>query len=361
MELIKTNLREHFFLMAVCFLYFIAVFAIDLLTNSKIMGDLNFYYFIINQFIFSFLVLFFSIKLISFIVVNVQSGLSCLPKFFHDLKRDYLTADALLRFGIVYLLVPPFMCSYSSMKQAIPVFKKFDSDILLSRLDHLIHFNNNPWTLLQSLIGNPSLTRLIDFCYIAWGSIFLYTLLWMAYSRRKLLRIRFLLTLVFCWVIIGNILAALLASVGPCYYGHVTASAVNPYAPMLDYLHSIPTLEAVRIQEALWKAYINGTFMPLGGISAMPSMHVSIAVLLALVYRKVSPWLGFIFVLYAGVIQIGSVHLGWHYAIDGYLSAILTVTIWKAVSYLLPTKEGHYPPLRFGTPFKKVKQIDAEN
>lgn len=361
MKLITSNLREHFLLIAVCFLYFMAVFAIEVLTNSKIMGDLNFYYFIINKFIFSFLVLFFSIKFITFIVFNFKSGLSCLPKFFHDLQKDYLTGDALLRFGIVYLLVPPFMCSYSSMKQAIPVFKTFDSDILISKLDHLIHFNNNPWTLLQSWIGHPSLTRLIDFCYIAWGSIFVYTLLWMAYSRRKLLRLRFLLSLVFCWIIIGNILAALLASVGPCYYGQVTVSGTNPYAPMLDYLHSIPSLEAVRIQQALWKAYTNGTFMPLGGISAMPSMHVSIAVLLALAYRKVSPWLGVIFSLYAGVIQIGSVHLGWHYAIDGYLSAILTVTTWKAVGYFLLNSEGHYMPLRVDTLFKKAKQTHIEN
>jgi hypothetical protein len=337
-----------------------SVFVIDLLTNSKIMGDLNFYYFIVNQFLLSFLVLFFSIKTITFLIINFHSGLSCLPKYFHNIQKNYLTGDALLRFGIVYLLIPPFMCSYSSMKQAIPVFKRFNSDILLSRLDHLIHFNNNPWTLLQSWIGHPSLTRLIDFCYIAWGTIFLYTLLWMAYSRRKSLRLRFLLSLVLCWIIIGNILASLLASVGPCYYGQVTASAMNPYAPMLDYLHSIPALEAVRIQDTLWKAYINGTFMPLGGISAMPSMHVSIAVLLALAYRHVSPWLGIVFALYAGVIQIGSVHLGWHYAIDGYLSAILTVTIWKAVSHFLSIKEVHSTPFRIGNPFKKSKHTQVE-
>ena len=49
MKLIKSNLREHFLLIVICFFYFMAVFALDGLTDSKIMGDLNFYYFIINN------------------------------------------------------------------------------------------------------------------------------------------------------------------------------------------------------------------------------------------------------------------------------------------------------------------------
>ena len=38
---------------------------------------------------------------------------------------------------------------------------------------------------------------------------------------------------------------------------------------------------------------------------------------------------------FALMIQIGWVHLAWHYAIDGYLAAVITVVIWKASGWLV--------------------------
>ena len=60
-------------------------------------------------------------------------------------------------------------------------------------------------------------------------------------------------------------------------------------------------------------------------------MHVSIAVLLALGVMRLNRVAGYAFWFYAAIIQIGSVHLGWHYAIDGYFSVIVTLFIWKLV------------------------------
>jgi hypothetical protein len=33
------------------------------------------------------------------------------------------------------------------------------------------------------------------------------------------------------------------------------------------------------------------------------------------------------------VVQIGSVHLAWHYALDGYAAALLTLAIWRAAGW----------------------------
>lgn len=354
MKQITSNLREHLVLIGICFFYFVTVVTVDILTSSRVMGELGFYYFILNKFIFSFFVLFISTKTIVHLIANIHTGLKCLPKYWKDLRRDYLTGDALLRFGIVYLLIPPFMCSYSSLKQSIPLFKSFNSDALLAKIDYLVHFNNDPWSLLQTWIGHPPLTQFIDSCYTAWGAIFVYTLLWMSCTRRKELRLQFLLSLALCWIVIGNILAFLFASVGPCYYGYVVPVQNEPYSVMLAYLRTIPDLQAVRIQDTLWQAYSVGKFMPLGGISAMPSMHVAIAVLLALTFRRINRWLGLAAVLFAATIQIGSVHLGWHYAIDGYLSILLTVAIWKGIGHLLTTdKWRHRLQQQKASPFKE--------
>ena len=72
-------------------------------------------------------------------------------------------------------------------------------------------------------------------------------------------------------------------------------------------------------------------WLPFGGISAMPSIHVAMAVVFALLGMRVNCWLGIVLIAYAVIIQIGSVILGWHYAIDGYVSIILTILLWKLV------------------------------
>ena len=72
-----------------------------------------------------------------------------------------------------------------------------------------------------------------------------------------------------------------------------------------------------------------------GGISAMPSLHVAIAVLTALCVRDRFPGLQWLPWIYAVIIYIGSIHLGWHYASDGIVSAVGMVAIWKAAGWYL--------------------------
>ena len=71
-----------------------------------------------------------------------------------------------------------------------------------------------------------------------------------------------------------------------------------------------------------------------GGISAMPSVHNALSVLFALAAWKVYRPLGWAFAAYAVAIWIGSIHLGWHYGLDGIVAAILTYAIWVGAGRL---------------------------
>ena len=63
----------------------------------------------------------------------------------------------------------------------------------------------------------------------------------------------------------------------------------------------------------------------------MPSMHNATAVLFALLGWQVSRAHGIALTFFAILIFIGSIHLGWHYAIDSYAGiAIACVTWWVA-------------------------------
>lgn len=63
----------------------------------------------------------------------------------------------------------------------------------------------------------------------------------------------------------------------------------------------------------------------------MPSMHVATAVLFIFGGFGIHRVLGWAMVVYGSIILVGSVHLAWHYAVDGYVSIAITVFfLWLA-------------------------------
>jgi hypothetical protein len=58
-------------------------------------------------------------------------------------------------------------------------------------------------------------------------------------------------------------------------------------------------------------------------------MHVAIAALLVIATWDLNRWIGLFMLAGAMLIMVGSVHLGWHYAIDGYAAAIGVWLIWR--------------------------------
>ena len=88
-------------------------------------------------------------------------------------------------------------------------------------------------------------------------------------------------------------------------------------------------LEALSNQAYLRAALGQGHIVVGAGLSAMPSMHNALAILFALAAFQVGPFIGRVMTGYAMLIWIGSIHLGWHYAIDGIVAALLTWIIWR--------------------------------
>ena len=66
--------------------------------------------------------------------------------------------------------------------------------------------------------------------------------------------------------------------------------------------------------------------------------NASMAVLFACAAYHVDRRAGRLFSAYAVLIWIGSIHLGWHYAIDGVVAAVLTLSIWKDTGLIRSTR-----------------------
>lgn len=70
-------------------------------------------------------------------------------------------------------------------------------------------------------------------------------------------------------------------------------------------------------------------------------MHVAQAVLVVLLARHAGTWMFAVAVAVCGVILVGSVLLGWHYAVDGVFSVAATLLIWRVVGRVLGGPPDH--------------------
>ncbi len=265
------------------------------------------------------------------------AGESLYRTFWNRLKNGYLYPRRLLGFLILFLILPQFMGMFGSYKQSIPILKPFCWDTTFMHWDYVLHGGHHPWELLQPILGHPLVTSVINACYHAWLFVLFGVTFWLSWHENRLARMQFLLCFLLIWIILGTVLAVSLSSAGPCYYDRVTGQA-GPYQPLMAYLDQANKeypIWSIDVREMLWRAYESGRVERVRGITAMPSMHVASALLLALGGWSVQRKAGLALFLFALIILVGSIHLAWHYAIDGYFSIVLVLILWKAVGWAL--------------------------
>ncbi len=254
-----------------------------------------------------------------------------------DLRR-FLGPERVASVLPVFLLFPFFGSAFSYFRVYIPSFRPFSWDPVLAEWDRWLHGGMHPWQWLQPILGHPYATTAINGIYHLWFVVMFGVILWqMGALARPRRRMQFFLTFVLLWGLLGNVAATLLSSAGPVYYGRITGLP-DPFAPLMAYLHSaseVSPVWALNVQDMLWNSYAEEGLAIIGGMTAMPSMHIATCMSFTLIAFATNRRLGWLFAGFTAIMQVGSVHLGWHYAIDGYVAAIGTWLIWLAVGWLL--------------------------
>jgi len=146
---------------------------------------------------------------------------------------------------------------------------------------------------------------------------------------RAPLRLTFLLALGLYWVIGGVMIATLLPAAGPVYLERIAGD--TSFGALIERLQAQAAqgrIVALEIQEWLWAGYIQES-VDAAGISAFPSLHVSIPATCAMMARSADRVVGWLLWLFTITVLIGSVHLGWHYAVDGIGGLLLAFGCWR--------------------------------
>ncbi len=254
------------------------------------------------------------------------------------LRPDWLIARTTVVAGWFCLMI-----FFTPFKVMIGHIQGFPFDAALAELDRLIFFGRDPWVLTHALFGSPAATFVLHMAYNMW-----FVMMWLSIIYFMLrpelvrLRARYITAFLLSWMIVGSLGAYFLASAGPCFYER--AFGDPQFRPLMDRLHVLDAqlktfypgfgVHGLALQDLLWNSFASKRELFGGGISAMPSMHVSIAVLMALAARHLNRRLGWILTGFAALIWIGSVHFGWHYATDGLVALGMTLAIWKFSGWL---------------------------
>ncbi len=262
----------------------------------------------------------------------IHQMLADVRRIFFDLERIGVGLVSLVAFMV-------FMGSFAYLKFAIPFVNPFSWDVTFAEWDRALHFGVDPYEIVLGLIGTPTVATGVNAAYHGWLFLMYFSVILACFSKEnRATHYHYLIAFVIVWFVGGNVIATLLSSAGPVYYERLGFG--SDFAPLTDTLkgyNEIGRIWALDVHEMLWEGYVaDGRAR---GISAMPSMHVASSVLMMLYAYTYGRWAGRIMAVFAGVIMVGSVMLAWHYAIDGYLGALIAVVGWKLARWMV-RKDG---------------------
>ena len=239
-------------------------------------------------------------------------------------RRDRIPAALMAAAGCVLL-----QSGFSLIKSMIPFLVPFYADPWLAQMDQALHGGADPWVALHGLVNARVIEIFLPLYLHVWIIPAMALPVFIAATDGDTVRRdRFLILFLFCWMCLGNVVAILGASVGPVFYDGTYGT--TRFAALVAELHHSGFSDGMigRIQAYQWDSYVTKALLPASGISAFPSVHVAIAMLVALyIAERWRRWwpAGLLFV---AAILFLSVYTGYHYAIDGYFSILAVVGVW---------------------------------
>ncbi|CAN0581665.1 unnamed protein product [Ectocarpus sp. 12 AP-2014] len=243
-----------------------------------------------------------------------------------------------------------FLSAFSSVKSSLPYtaqmwgLEPFFADPFLAEVDRLMHFGTDPWVWTHALTETLGWDNFAVHASIIYGPLWLILAFYLpaimifAGEDRRTMN-HYVALYAFSWVILGNVFAMIGQSGGPIYFDNITETV--RFADLHTSLASgsIANSWFGTVQPALWEAYISEDQAMGSGISAFPSLHLGMIMVVALYLAEKHVALRLFGIFMVVSVMFISVWVGYHYAIDGYFSIIAIYAAHVALKRWARTRE----------------------
>ncbi len=208
-------------------------------------------------------------------------------------------------------------------KTILPLVQTYWADPYLAELDRLI-LGTDAFRIAQMLPVGPFIDRLYNTWFPWLAVVFTMNLFREQSEVKSQAALSFFLT----FALVGVIGMFLMPSGGPIFYERLG------YGDHFADMH-LPQFSSLA-SDYLWARH-GRVADAAAGISAMPSMHIAMAMWTCLTLRSISRRAGYVGAAYASLMLFGSVYLGWHYLSDGIVGALGAVGCWHLAQ--VPNRE----------------------
>ena len=243
-------------------------------------------------------------------------------------RHFVLSPSFFLEFAVAMTVVNATIMMFVNLKQFIPAINEKLYDSPLWRIDNVLHFGLDPAVLASRLADEYGLLPWLDRAYLLYyPAQVVVPLVFLVAKPLRPLRGRFFFAYCLVWMLGGAMYVAW-PTLGPIYY-----------RPSRFWLEQAPY--ATYLQEMLMRDYVRFRTDPsfytvklYQGVAALPSLHVGVLALFAIATARWRAVSVFLWALVA-VTFVGSIALGWHYAVDGYAGALIALVSWVAACLLV--------------------------
>ena len=244
---------------------------------------------------------------------GVKSPLAELAKVVREDRRWLI--GTVLMIGLAGANMMAFLWFKPLLNYLVP----FRADPFLAQADRWLAFGHDPFALLDWLDVPGA-----EFVYHKlWTGMMILTLLVVAARPASPDKSAVMLGYFALWSVVGPLIHVLMPAGGPIFYARLGYG--DQFAAL------VPGPETQVMADYLWAIYDTRSFGAGSGISAMPSLHVTTAVWMAIAIGVHAPRFFWPMATFSALLFALSIGLGWHYALDGVVGGVAAIAVHFAL------------------------------